>query len=128
MYSVNNSAYTQQRNRTEIASLVNKMGADIVCLQEFNNVTGKNNQDNTNISLFTKTYPYYYYSQDFISTNGAYSSGVIIYSKYKIIEKGKIKFTGKKAESLIYTDILKGRDTIRVFTTHLQSFEFPKDD
>jgi endonuclease/exonuclease/phosphatase family metal-dependent hydrolase len=128
MYGISNSAYTQQRNRTEIASLVNKLGADIVCLQEFNNLAGENNQDNTNISLFTKTYPYYYYSQDFISTNGVYSSGVIIYSKYKIIEKGKIKFNGKKAESLIYTDILKGMDTIRVFTTHLQSFEFTKED
>lgn len=128
MYGISNSSYTQHRNRTEIAALIKKLEADVVCLQEFNNVVNKNNPGDTNIELFAKNYPYHYYSQDFTSKNGAYSSGVIIYSKYKIIGKGKVKFNGEKAESLIYVDILRITDTVRVFTTHLQSFEFTKED
>ncbi len=31
-------------------------------------------------------------------------------------------------ESLIYVDLLKGDDTIRVFTTHLASFKFKQND
>ncbi|MGK3816919.1 hypothetical protein, partial [Enterococcus faecium] len=32
------------------------------------------------------------------------------------------------AESLIYADLVKGNDTIRIYTTHLQSFKFKKQD
>ena len=54
--------------------------------------------------------------------------GSILFSKYPIIDSGKIKFPGNFAESLIYADIVKGKDTIRVFTTHLQSFQFSETD
>ena len=32
------------------------------------------------------------------------------------------------AESVIYADFLKGSDTLRIYTTHLQSFKFKKED
>jgi endonuclease/exonuclease/phosphatase family metal-dependent hydrolase len=37
-----------------------------------------------------------------------------------------VPFTNQ--ESLIYVDLLKGDDTIRVFTTHLASFKFKQND
>ena len=42
--------------------------------------------------------------------------------------QGKVRFSGAAGESLIYADIQTPRKTIRVFTTHLQSFKFKKED
>ena len=110
--------------RNEVAEIITNMQADIVCLQEFNSSTQRDYADN--ISLFTKAFPYYFFSRDYLRNKGNYHSGSIIFSKYPIIDSGKTKFP--IAESLIFADILKGNDTIRVFNTHLQSFKFKKED
>ncbi len=94
---------------------------DIICMQEFNNAS---NADN--ISLFKKQYPYHYFSRDYLRANGTYQSGCIIFSRFPIVDTGQIQYP--VAESLIYADIVKGEDTIRIYTTHLQSFKFKKED
>lgn len=128
LYGISNNYYTQQRNRTDIANLVIKLDADVVCLQEFNNITLKTDPNFNNIGLFNKAYPYYFFSKDFIKEGKYYSSGIILFSKYKIIDTKKLQFRGEDAESIIYADILKGKDTVRFYTTHLQSFEFTRED
>ena len=115
---------TKKLIRNEIADIILKIKPDIVCLQEFNNSIQNENADN--LSLFTKAFPYYYFSKDYLRNNGNYQSGSIIFSKYPIIDTGRTAFP--IAESLIHVDILKGNDTFRVFTTHLQSFKFKKED
>ncbi len=121
---ISNNVESKRLVRNEIAEIILKIQADIVCMQEFNNSTERENADN--ISLFSKSFPYYYFSKDYLRNNGSYQSGSIIFSKYPIIDSGKTKFP--VAESLIYADILKGDDTIRIFNTHLQSFKFKKED
>jgi len=121
---LSNNAESKRLVRNEIAEIVLKIQADIVCMQEFNNSTERENADN--ISLFSKTFPYYYFSKDYLRKKGGYQSGSIIFSKYPIIDSGKTQYP--VAESLIFADIKKGEDTFRVFTTHLQSFKFNKDD
>jgi endonuclease/exonuclease/phosphatase family metal-dependent hydrolase len=106
--------------RNEIAESIAKMDPDIICLQEFNTATN-NGEQSDNLSLFTKNYPYYFFSKDYQRNNGQYQSGCIIFSKYPIIKSDRIKYPA--AESLIYADVVKGNDTIRVYTTHLQSFK-----
>ncbi|CAN5184904.1 endonuclease/exonuclease/phosphatase family protein [soil metagenome] len=128
LYGMSTNYYTQERNRTEIVELVTRLDADVVCLQEFNNSTNMKDPNADNIGLFTKKYPHYFFSEDVKSKTGDYAAGVIIFSKQPIINTGKIKYEGKDAESIIYVDILRGRDTIRIFTTHLQSFEFNGED
>lgn len=105
----------------EIAASIMKLQPDVICMQEFNNAS---NADN--ISLFSKQYRYHYFSRDYLRANGSYQSGCIIFSKFPIIDTGKIAYP--VAESLIYADIVKGDDTIRIYTTHLQSFKFKKED
>ncbi|MCW3086616.1 MAG: hypothetical protein JWQ78_2 [Sediminibacterium sp.] len=105
----------------EIAASIMKRQPDLICLQEFNNADGADN-----ISLFTKLYPYHYFSKDYERDSGRYQSGCIIFSKYPVIDSGRIRYP--VAESLIYVDISKGEDTIRIYTTHLQSFKFKKED
>jgi endonuclease/exonuclease/phosphatase family metal-dependent hydrolase len=98
-----------------------KLRPDVICLQEFNNASSADN-----ISLFTAEYRYHYFSKDYQRSGGTYQSGCIIFSKFPIIDSGKIQYP--VAESLIYADIVKGNDTIRIYTTHLQSFKFKKED
>jgi endonuclease/exonuclease/phosphatase family metal-dependent hydrolase len=105
----------------ELAASIIKLQPDVICMQEFNNAS---NADN--ISLFSKQYRYHYFSKDYERSNSGYQSGCIIFSKFPIIDSGKIAYP--VAESLIYADIVKGDDTIRIYTTHLQSFKFKKED
>ena len=119
---LSNNTDTRKLIRTEVAETVLKIKPDIICLQEFNNNISTTN----NIALFTKTHPYYFFSRDYLRNNGDDQSGSIIFSRYPIIDSGKIPYP--VAESLIYATIKKGNDTIRVYTTHLQSFKFKKND
>ncbi len=118
---LNNNIEAKKRVRVEVAASILKNLPDIICLQEFNTAHSENN-----IDLFKQSHPYYFFSKDYVGNSGDYQSGCIIFSKYPVIDTGKIKFP--QAESLIYVDIVKGPDTLRIFTTHLQSFKFKKGD
>lgn len=107
--------------RNELAESIRKLRPDVICLQEFNTAATADN-----ISLFSEQYRYHYFSRDYQRANDHYQSGCIIFSKFPIIDTGRVKYP--VAESLIYADIVKGADTIRIYTTHLQSFKFKKED
>lgn len=53
--------------------------------------------------------------------------GMATFSKFPIINKKYIKFKDAQNNGILITDIVKERDTIRVFNVHLQSFKFGKD-
>jgi endonuclease/exonuclease/phosphatase family metal-dependent hydrolase len=115
---------TQPLVRKEVAESIQRLQPDIVCLQEFNHSFLKKTNTN-NIALFTQNYPYYYFSTDTKKNNG-YASGSIIFSKYPFTDSGKIKYP--KGESLAYVDVLYKQQTVRIYTTHLQSFKFKQTD
>ena len=116
---------TKRLVRNEVVSSISNYNPDIICLQEFNHSADSLKGDN-NISLFSNKYPYYFFSKDYSNKKNKYQSGCIIFSKYPVINYGKTKF--KVAESLIYIDVVKGDDTVRIYTTHLQSYKFEKGD
>ncbi len=126
MYGLSNNTDKKKHNRTEIAEAILKLQPDIICLQEFNHSTTQGPEAD-NIGLFSATYRYYYFSKDVNKENGFYQYGSIIFSKLPIIDSGRIQYPGRP-ESLIYADILSGKDTIRIYTSHLQSFKFGKKD
>lgn len=111
--------------KLEIERSILKYNPDVVCLQEFNTTNSIGNSAD-NISLFKKHYPFYFFSADYERKKGNYQSGCIIFSKLPIVATNKIKYP--IAESLISADIVRANDTIRIFTTHLQSFKFKKED
>jgi endonuclease/exonuclease/phosphatase family metal-dependent hydrolase len=127
MYGLSNNTEIKQHNRRELAQSILDLQPDIICLQEFNHsYTQGENADN--IGLFSKDYPHYFYSKDFNKENGFYTSGSIVFSKYPIIDSGKFDYPGNFTGSLIYIDVKVGNDTVRIFTTHLQSFGFNNAD
>ncbi|MGB1269157.1 MAG: endonuclease/exonuclease/phosphatase family protein [Flavobacteriaceae bacterium] len=89
-----------------IEAFVLKESPDVVAFQEFHP------HKNINFS----EYPYKYESL----SGQKVKYGQAIFSKYKIINKGEIKFdnTSNKA---IYVDVLKDGETIRIYNVHFQS-------
>ncbi|MBN8664873.1 MAG: endonuclease/exonuclease/phosphatase family protein [Chitinophagales bacterium] len=110
--------------REEIFKTIDESGADVICLQEFNHST-KMEVRSDNIGLFQKAFPYYYFSHDYAFSDH-YQAGTILFSKLPIVDTGKIRYAN--GEHLIWADVVKGKDTIRVYTTHLQSFNFGVED
>ena len=127
MYGLSNDKEIKQHNRRELAQAILDLKPDVICLQEFNH-SYTQGEGADNIGLFSKQYPDFYYSVDFNKQNGFYTSGSIVFSKYPIIDSGKLDYPGSFTGSLLYVDIKIPSDTIRVFTTHLQSFGFNTED
>jgi endonuclease/exonuclease/phosphatase family metal-dependent hydrolase len=122
-HGLSNKRDKEKIDRLSIAEAINTRNPDVVCLQEFNH---SNTSDN--FSLFNQKYPYHFFSKDFETGNYGYVAGSIIFSKYPILNSGRIQYPGRNAESLIFADIKINNRVIRVFTTHLQSFRFNQTD
>ncbi len=115
--------YSTEKAHSEkevVASLI-KENADIICLQEFQEC----NNGCKGLDLLKEKYPFYYLS---IWNNEILEVGSIgaIFSKFPIIKKDFRSF--KNGETIIKADIKIVSDTISVFTTHLESFKFSKDE
>lgn len=109
----------------EIAYSIQKWNPDIICMQEYN--TKEHADDAANhAQYFEKKYPHSFFSKDYQTSDPTYFAGCIIYSKYPIIYAERIPYINQ--ESLIYVDVLKGDDTIRIYTTHLASYQFKDFD
>jgi len=78
---------------------------DIICIQEY---YAKNE---VNFS----EYPY-----QFIYFRGRAELGHAIFSKYPIVDKGSFDFESSNNNAL-YIDVVKNKDTLRVYNLHLQS-------
>jgi endonuclease/exonuclease/phosphatase family metal-dependent hydrolase len=51
-----------------------------------------------------------------------------VFSRFPIIDSGRFNYPGSFTGSLLYVDVKTPTDTIRIFTTHLQSFGFNTED
>ncbi len=118
-----------------LASMLQFIGGqhpDVVCMQEFINFDVPT--DSCDISYIRERLqlPYYFFSRDFVNPRHKYESGVIILSRYPIIDTTVMAYSRPggfhSTESLISADIRAGKDTIRVYTTHLQSVLFDSKD
>ncbi|RTZ01287.1 endonuclease [Flavobacterium sp. RSP49] len=97
---------------SDILNFINDNNPDIVCIQEFSS--------SGNIDL--KVYPHRY-----IFMNGdKIKTGQAIFSKFPILNQGKITFPNS-SNNVIFADIKKGKDIIRVYNMHLQSIKISPD-
>jgi endonuclease/exonuclease/phosphatase family metal-dependent hydrolase len=96
-------------------------------MQEFFHSKDSIYYDNITQVMKELGFPYYYYAWD----NDGYLQwvGQIIFSKLPIVDSGMIRFLKPAIpESLIHADVVFNKDTIRIYTTHLQSVQFKKAD
>ena len=96
----------------EIKTFINKHNPDILCIQEYS--------ENANVNLRVYKHKYIYMQGNKIK------SGQAIFSKYKIINSGNLDFPNSDS-AVIFADVLKGKDTLRVYNMHLQSVKITPD-
>jgi endonuclease/exonuclease/phosphatase family metal-dependent hydrolase len=101
--------------------------ADVLCLQEFHTATREDYYDNISYIQQELNYPYYYFSFDSDGDKLFYSS--IIFSRHPIIDSGIVLYPRPALpDPLLHADIVFNNDTIRIFTSRLQSVQFRKGD
>ncbi|MEO6069906.1 MAG: endonuclease/exonuclease/phosphatase family protein [Chitinophagaceae bacterium] len=121
----NNNKGSQTRLR--MMELIKEQKADVLCMQEFYHSTDTMYYNNLDYIRKELGYPFHYYSWD--GDGYLQYFGQVIFSKYPIVDSGIVHYPRPgMPESLIQADVLFGKDTIRFYTTHLQSFQFKKGD
>ena len=114
------------QTRLKMMELLKQQNADVLCLQEFHTSSERPGYYD-NISYIQKqlNYPYYYFSFDEDGSKLYYSS--IVFSRLPIIDSGLIIYPRPSLrEVLLHIDV--NQDTVRIFTSHMQSVQFKKDD
>jgi len=115
------------QTRLKMMELINQQNADILCFQEFFHSLDSAWYQNINYISENFNYPYWYYSHDV--DGDMHFTGTIIFSRYRIIDSGLVRYPRPTLpEALMHVDIKINDDTIRVFSTHLQSLQFGKSE
>lgn len=120
--------YNWQNNhltRKNILDYLKNNPADVICLQEF--YTSEDSNDFNNLSELKNIFPnYYFHFEYFVTLRKNDHWGLLTLSKYPIVKKSAVYFNNAKNNGCLYSDILFGDDTIRIFNIHLQSYNFFK--
>lgn len=111
---------------TDMVEWVATHPADIICLQEFYSNRGSSTF-NTISKIGTRYDRHRFFSVSYVDRNKA-DIGIIIFSKYPIVNKGVIRFGESNHNRSIWTDVNVNGDTIRVYTAHLQSMSIKSQD
>ncbi|MGO4822443.1 MULTISPECIES: endonuclease/exonuclease/phosphatase family protein [unclassified Flavobacterium] len=96
----------------EILAFINDKNPDILCIQEYS----------ASANLDLKVYRHKY----ILMEGNKIKTGQAIFSKFPIIKEGNIEFPSSN-NNVIYADIKKGKDIIRVYNMHLQSIKISPD-
>ncbi|HKK11338.1 MAG TPA: endonuclease/exonuclease/phosphatase family protein [Flavobacteriaceae bacterium] len=98
--------------KQKIANFIDEKQPDVMCMQEYRP---------DDVLLLKGYYKYEELSGDKLK------NGQAIFSKFPIVNSGSIKFP-HTFNNAIYADIIKGRDTIRIYNVHLQSLRINPTD
>lgn len=114
-------------SRSKILNNLEEINPDIICLQEF--YTSEQKGDFNNVDTVIKRLKTNYHHLAYtITLREVDHWGIATFSKYPIINQGKIMFNTQSNNICIYSDIVINKDTIRVYNIHLQSISFSRSD
>ncbi len=108
-----------RENTDRIQNYLRNKNADIICMQELSSPMSKK----FNPFVTTRSEP----DPNMNSTNPGQNTGPAIFSRHPIIHKGEIVFENTE-NMIVFADIKIKQDTIRVYSCHLQSYQFTKDE
>ena len=118
-YFENNSGLTSEK---KIFSFLKSQSADIICLQELF-LVGKPVVEE---SMMIGDLGGKYYSHLKVTQSGKNRYyGIATFSKYPIIKRGEIVHPSSSSLT-IFTDIVIGKDTVRIYNNHLESFRLKR--
>lgn len=111
--------------KQQMLDLIAAENPDVICFQEYF-TRRKGSFDITDSLKRILNKPHYYFVPS--SENDYEATGLAIFSKYPIKNKGEITFPYGWGNSSIFVDVLIGNQTLRVYNVHLQSISFDKQD
>ena len=125
-YNVRLFNYFENKNVTNsekrIIEFLKTQKPDILCIQEFFGLGNPDEKEET----FREALGGKYYSHIKVLGRGKNRFyGIATFSKYPIIKKGEIIHPASSSLS-IYSDIIIGSDTFRIYNNHLQSFRLQR--
>lgn len=112
--------------RDKMFQLINTESPEIGCFQEYFH-RDSSKFANTDSLLKFSNFKYCHIEYTTTVRNDQHF-GIATFSYYPIINKGKIDFGYHSNNICIYSDIVLGKDTMRVYNMHLQSIAFSPDD
>ncbi len=115
MHFAGNGETSQKETADQITAFLEKQDADIICLQEVR--LRKNSIFNLGKAVEDLSLIHHYQYARSSTTFGS-----VTMTRYPIIRMGEIRFENSRNIS-IYTDVLIGNDTVRIFNIHLQSYQ-----
>lgn len=98
-----------------VVNFLRRTDADIICLQEVNLDSDRNVNSELKEKFPDYNVSYYMYVTD------ERSYGNVTLSRFPITDKGKIDFD-RSSNLAIWSDIVIGKETVRVYNCHLQSY------
>ncbi|RYY59161.1 MAG: hypothetical protein EOO05_14170 [Chitinophagaceae bacterium] len=106
---------------------VEEKHADVLCLQEFFEPNHSKYFESNLAPLEAMGYNYHFFFPSSEMRNGTQLIGMIILSKFPIVDSIKYSFGHTPhSEGIIYADLLINGKTLRVMTTHLESSRMDK--
>jgi endonuclease/exonuclease/phosphatase family metal-dependent hydrolase len=112
--------------RDSILAFLTGTDAGIACFQEF--FHGEQDYFST-IEPISEALDAPYVHTDFTVSKGESKHfGLATFSRYPVINRRTVRFSDTPANSGIYSDIVVGDDTVRVFNIHLESIHLSRSD
>ena len=108
--------FREKNNRDNIFKYIRESGADIVCLQEA--LSASLQKD---LAAQLPEYPYLH------TSTYTRNAQLVLLSRHRILRRENIRF-GRGSGCGMSCDLLVGTDTVRVFTLHLNSFGFSRNE
>ena len=128
-YYEDNESKAKQR-KTDIVKYIQKEAPDVLCLQEYFNKDG-DPYFNTLNSIYNIMSINDHHEKSKYNQRKRTHFGIALFSKYPIINKGYVQNeirTQDNSNFCIYADIVKKKDTFRVYNVHLQSIKLETDE
>lgn len=107
-------------NRDRIFKFLRKEQPEIACFQEFYSQDAPSKfitKDSINEILSAKAF----HQRAVTTVYKRQNFGVTIYSKHPVIAKGEVSFGNRSNNYCIFVDVVKEKDTFRIYNAHLQS-------
>lgn len=121
MYGSPNTIATKH----DFLELIKDQNPDIIGMQEFYTKRRGQYAMIDSLKKIMNSTEYYYEPFDAVPDE---STGMAIFSKYKIIDHGWVKFNTGTGNQCIYVDVDKNGVKFRMYSVHLQSIHFEPED
>ena len=122
--------------RADMLKMLHENDPDILCMQEYFYYDWRNPEFSfetrdtlmTMLSATNVHEEFLFNVPDKFRNENTHRIGMATYTRYPIINKGKISFSGHTNNLCMYTDVLIDADTVRIYNVHLASVQLAKDE